>query len=144
MKELLETSTKSLELLFVVLYACEIVYCLLMYTLKASILISYDRVFGQMNWVAWAIKGMFGLSTVWFITSFFVFVFQCRPIEAAWKPLEVHGKCIDLISFIWGMSVTNFVIDWMILFLPVLPVLKLQMSLVQKALVIGSFFLGSV
>ena len=144
MVELMETSLDSLELLFVILYACEVVYSVLMYTLKASILISYHRVFGKASWVSWAIKVMFGLSTVWFITTLFMFLFQCRPIEAAWKPLQVHGKCINLIDFIWGMSATNFILDWMILFLPILPVVKLQMSPLQKALVIGSFLLGSM
>jgi hypothetical protein len=144
MKELEKSSIDSLKLLFVILYACEIIYCVLMYTLKMSILISYNRVFGVAGWVGWAIKGMFGLCTVWFITALFMFCFQCRPIEAAWKPLEVQGECINLIGFIWGMSITNFVLDWMILFLPILPVLRLQMSALQKALVIGSFLLGSM
>jgi hypothetical protein len=83
MEELMETSIESLELLFVILYACEVIYCVIMYTLKTSILVSYNRVFGVAGWVSWVIKGMFGLCTVWSFTALFMFCFQCRPIEAA-------------------------------------------------------------
>lgn len=144
MKELEGTSIDSLKLLFVILYACEVIYCVLMYTLKASILISYHRIFSKVGWVNWTIKTMFGLSTVWFVTATFMFIFQCQPMEAAWKPLEVQGECMNLINFIWGMSITNFILDWMILFLPIIPVLRLQMSRLQKALAIGSLLLGSM
>ncbi|KAF2653980.1 hypothetical protein K491DRAFT_660881 [Lophiostoma macrostomum CBS 122681] len=145
-EELMEHSIESLEFLFVILYACEVVYTVLIYVLKASILVSYKRVFGtqEMKWVNWAIMGMLGLCTIWFLTSLFMFVFQCRPISAAWKPLEVHGDCLNFIGFIWGMSISNFILDWMILCLPIIPVLKLQMSGLQKGLVIGSFLLGSL
>ena len=36
------------------------------------------------------------------------------------------------------------ILDYLILFLPVIPVLKLQMVPVQKALVLSAFALGSV
>jgi hypothetical protein len=148
MEELMEHSIESLEFLFVVLYACEVVYTVLIYALKVSILVSYKRVFGtqEMRWVNWAITGMLGLSTIWFLTTLFMFMFQCQPIAAAWAPLKYHGvsKCLNFIGFIWGMSISNFILDWMILCLPIWPVLRLQMSRLQKCLVIGSFLLGSL
>ncbi|KAH8672145.1 hypothetical protein BGZ60DRAFT_527571 [Tricladium varicosporioides] len=129
--------------LFKMFFWPELGYTILIATIKMSILISYYKIFFRVRWFRTATYILGGLVMIWFFGVFFSVIFQCTPIDKAWKPLK-PGHCINLIAFLWGNSVSNNILDWLILFLPVIPVWKLQMDPVQKALVIVSFLLGSV
>ncbi|CAG8949921.1 hypothetical protein HYFRA_00004251 [Hymenoscyphus fraxineus] len=124
-------------------YWPELGYTILIATIKFSILLSYRRIFGHIQWFKYAVYTLGTLVGVWFIGVFFSVMFQCTPIDKAWFPLK-EGHCIDLVPFLWGNSVSNNLLDWMILALPVVPVWRLQMEPVQKSLVLGSFLLGSI
>ena len=121
----------------------ELGYTVLVATVKMSILLSYKRLFGHHKPTRIHIYIMMGLVASWGIAIFFTCVFQCWPVDKAWKPLK-PGSCIDLLPFLWGNSVSNFIIDWLILLVPARPVWKLHMDRTQKLLVGGSFALGSL
>ena len=118
-------------------------YTILIVLIKTSILLSYKRIFGHNKTTRIHIYILLGFSWAWGIAVFFTCTFQCWPIEKAWKPM-MPGKCINLLDYLWGNSVSNFIIDWLILAVPIVPVWKLQMGIVQKSLVAGSFALGSM
>ena len=124
-------------------YFPELGYTILISTIKASILLSYHRIFGHITWVRRANYVLGGLVVGWCIAIFFSAMFQCTPIDKVWKPMK-PGHCTQFIPFLWGNSITNNVIDWSILILPIIPVWKLQMEAKQKVLVIGAFGLGSL
>ena len=124
-------------------YWPEIGYPIVIASIKISILISYLRVFGRLKWFRNTVYGLMTLTTMWFIMHFFVIIFQCTPVDKAWRPSK-PGHCIDFIPFFYGNSIPNMILDYLILLLPVIPVLKLQMLPLQKALVLGAFALGSV
>ncbi|KAK8115748.1 hypothetical protein PG984_012250 [Apiospora sp. TS-2023a] len=124
-------------------YWPELGYTLLVVFVKTSILLSYRRIFGHVKSTRWHIYVLMGLVWSWGIAIFLTCVFQCTPIRKAWEP-AVHGKCIQLVPFLWGNSVSNLIIDWMILAVPIVPVWKLHMDPAQKTLVAGSFALGSI
>ncbi|CAG9972526.1 unnamed protein product [Clonostachys byssicola] len=111
--------------------------------IKTSILLSYRRIFGHMKKVRISIWILLGLTWAWCLSNIFGMAFQCSPIRKAWIP-ETPGTCIDLIAFLWGNSVSNLLIDWFILAVPIGPVLKLQLPLVKKILVGGAFLCGSL
>ncbi|OJJ70074.1 hypothetical protein ASPBRDRAFT_197779 [Aspergillus brasiliensis CBS 101740] len=121
----------------------ELGYTILIFTIKCSILLSLKRIFWRVRWFRYALCSIAFLTTAWFIGVFFTVLFQCTPVDKAWLPAK-PGHCIDLLPFLWGNSISNNLIDWMILFLPVVPVLRLQMSGSQKVILLGSFALGSV
>lgn len=125
-------------------YAPEIGYTILVATVKLSILFSYKRIFGHLRKLKVYIHVLMGLSVGWGVSCVFVIIFQCWPIERVWHPTMTEGGCIDLVAFLWATSISNLIIDWLILTVPVVPIWKLQMSGVQKGLVAGSFALGSV
>ena len=83
------------------------------------------------------------LSCGWGIAVFFTFLFQCWPVSKAWN-IQLEGSCIEFVPFLWANSVINFVIDWLVLAVPIVPVWHLQMSKVKKALVGGTIALGSL
>ena len=121
----------------------ELGYPILIATIKISILISYMRIFGRLQWFRNIVYALGTLTIIWFFGHFFSVIFQCTPVDKVWNPSK-PGHCINLLAFLWGNSISNTILDYLILFLPILPVWKLQMGPTQKALVIGSFALGSV
>lgn len=137
-------SPGEIEWLLKMFYAPEIGYTILVASLKMSILYSYKRIFGHVRKLKLYIHVLMGLSVGWGVSCLFVIIFQCWPLERIWNPMLLEGGCIDLVAFLWGTSISNLVIDWAILTVPLVPIWKLQMSPVQKGLVAGSFALGSV
>ncbi|GAP93174.1 putative integral membrane protein [Rosellinia necatrix] len=122
-------------------YWPELAYTILVASVKMSILLSYKRIFGHNRTTLVHIYIMMGLVMSWGVAVFFTVVFQCSPVDKAWQP-QKPGSCINLIAFLWGNSVSNFIIDWLILLVPVRPVLKLHMPKSQKLVVGGAFALG--
>ena len=121
----------------------ELGYTILIATIKSSILLSYKRIFGRIRWFRYAVYTVGTFTAIWFFGVFFSVLFQCTPVDKSWNPTK-PGHCIDLLPFLWGNSISNNIIDYLILFLPVVPVWQLQLKPLQKCLVLGSFALGSV
>ena len=121
----------------------ELAYTITVATIKISMLLSYNRIFGRLKWFRYSLITLGTLICGWFIGTFFSFLFQCTPVDKMWDTLK-PGHCIALKPFLWGNSIPNAVLDYCILLLPVLPVLKLNMGSVQKILVLASFSLDSL
>jgi hypothetical protein len=111
--------------------------------IKISVLVSFKRIFGHIPRVVKAIYIIGALVMSWGIATFFTVLFQCNPIDKAWIPFK-PGHCIKLIPFLWGHSISNNLLDWSILLLPVIPIWKMHLEVKQKALVLCTFFLGSL
>ncbi|PSN67692.1 hypothetical protein BS50DRAFT_675746 [Corynespora cassiicola Philippines] len=118
-------------------------YTVLVVMIKTSILLSYLRIFGHIRRTQIHIYILLALSWGWGIGVFFASVFQCTPVEKAWKQ-TMPGHCIKFIPYLWGNSISNFIIDWLILAVPIAPVLKLQLPRTQKILVILAFLCGAL
>ena len=124
-------------------YWPELGYTICIATIKISVLISYHWIFGRLKWFRYAVFTLGVLVSIWFFGVFFSVMFQCTPVDKAWYPMK-PGHCIDFKPFLWGNSISNTILDYSILLLPVLPVYKLQMGTIQKILVLASFSLGSL
>ena len=124
-------------------YWPELSYTILIATIKISVLISYNWIFGRLKWFRYNIYALGLLTLIWFFGVFFSALFQCTPVDKAWQPMK-SGHCIDFTAFLWANSISNTALDYLILLSPVVPVLRLQMGAVQKLLVLLSFFLGSL
>ncbi|KAG4034477.1 hypothetical protein MFRU_003g04380 [Monilinia fructicola] len=68
-------------------------------------------------------------------------IFQCTPVEKAWKPL-LPGHCIDFYAWYIAIAATSFSVDLIILILPMPLLFKLRLSLPRKILVTLLFLLG--
>ena len=121
----------------------ELGYTILIGTIKLSILISYKRVFEPLKWFRIWCYTLMTLAICWSIGVFFSVLFQCTPVDKAWKPVR-PGSCIDLLPFLWGNSISNNILDYLILLSPIAPVWRLQMRPVQKLLILSSFLFGTV
>ena len=125
------------------IYWPELAYTISIFAIKTSILLSYNRIFGRSTWFRYTNYTLGGLVLGWFIGVFFSVLFQCAPIDKAWKPMK-PGHCIALIPFLWGNSISNAILDYLILSMPVGPMWSLQMETTQKLLVLWPFSLGSL
>ncbi|KAI3324238.1 hypothetical protein HD806DRAFT_543637 [Xylariaceae sp. AK1471] len=128
---------------FKMMYWPELGYTILVTAIKISILLSYKRIFGRLKFVSVHIYVLMALTFSWGIGVFFAVLFQCYPIEKVWNHSK-PGTCIDTISFLWGNSISNTILDWLILAIPAVPIWKLQMGRAQKTLVACSFAFGSL
>ncbi|KAJ5114308.1 hypothetical protein NUU61_000067 [Penicillium alfredii] len=124
-----------------ILVAYVYIYLLLMPMIKLSILMFYWRIFG-MNWMIWV---CLALSIAWAIGCAVAFSCSCRPLSYFWSQFEdpKGGKCvIDLYGFYIGNAAVNVLTDFLILFVPIPLVWKLQMRKGQKIAVSSIFLLG--
>lgn len=110
---------------------------------KTSVLWLYRRVFSPVRW------SIFDLLIVFLIVLMVGFygsitivkIFQCNPREKIWNS-SVPGHCIEIN---WILNISggfNAVTDFMILFLPIYAVRKLQMSRLKRVFVVLAFTFG--
>ena len=86
---------------------------------------------------------MMGVCVAWFIATLLATIFQCSPIGNAWEiALYETSKCLSYPTLVFGIELSNALIDVMILVLPLNQVRKLQMSRAKKLGVALVFLLG--
>lgn len=94
------------------------------------------------------IRAVAAFIVIWCIITVILRFAYCVPIEAAWDP-TVAGHCIstDIIEAagIIGTTTTaiHILTDFIILIMPIPPVLKLQVSSQKKRLILMTFAIGS-
>ncbi|KAM0285103.1 hypothetical protein ACHAO9_008934 [Fusarium lateritium] len=125
------------------LFLTEFVYGTVLCTIKAGILLMYYRIFPTRSMkIGGYILG--GLTFAWWIGIVFTSIFQCTPVDKAWKPFMEGGVCLDKNRFFIGNSIPNIVMDAMIIGLPVFEVSKVQVPRSQKIAIAGIFLLGGL
>ncbi|KAG8531258.1 uncharacterized protein KY384_004616 [Bacidia gigantensis] len=92
---------------------------------KASILILYLRIFDVKAFRIWP-QILLGVVGAWTVAFFLASLFQCYPISALIEPFY-HRKCINGLPLWYTGGVTDIVIDFGILAMPVPMVLRLKL-----------------
>ncbi|KAK2761668.1 hypothetical protein FQN54_001496 [Arachnomyces sp. PD_36] len=83
-----------------------------------------------------------GLTAVWTVVVTITMVLQCVPVESSWNP-EVPGSCIDTVAANTWPLVTHFVIDILILVLPVVVISQMRkLQRVQRRTILLLFMFG--
>lgn len=81
--------------------------------------------------------------SIFYIVTFFIDVFRCKPVEAAWNP-TVNGTCLSYAAFPWATGVFHVVSDFYILMLPLPVIFKMHMPLARRLRVVSIFGLGTL
>ncbi|KAF4448440.1 hypothetical protein F53441_8163 [Fusarium austroafricanum] len=125
------------------LFLTEFVYGTVLVTIKIGILLMYYRIFPtrSMKFGGYLLGG---ITFVWWLAIVFTSIFQCSPIDKAWKPFMKEGECLDKNKFFIGNSIPNIIVDAMIIGLPVFEVSKVQVPRSQKIAIAGIFLLGGL
>ncbi|MCJ1356281.1 MAG: hypothetical protein MMC33_006275 [Icmadophila ericetorum] len=125
-----------------ILFASWILYGLSITTVKISVLLLYCRMF-MLRSFQYSTYAVGSLCLIWFLIILLVSFFECRPIAVAWDS-SVSGKCIDLTSLYYGLTISNVILDVVINLMPVKMVWKLQLPLRQRLFVLCVMGLGII
>ena len=82
------------------------------------------------------------LAIVHFVISFFVTLFECRPIEFYWDKSIRRGTCIDQMSFYRWNGAINLVMDILVWSLTLPVIWRMNSSTRQKGSLTAIFLLG--
>ncbi|KAJ9134308.1 Cfem domain containing protein [Pleurostoma richardsiae] len=121
----------------------ELIYLAALPLTKISILLFYLRIFPRkpIRIATWV---LIGLNAGYLIAFEVVSIFQCDPLEGAWRAWDgsVTAKCRDINLQGWAAAGCNIVLDLAMLILPLPELYKLNLSLKKKLQVLLMFSLG--
>uniref|UniRef100_A0A093XU49 Putative manganese efflux pump MntP n=1 Tax=Talaromyces marneffei PM1 TaxID=1077442 RepID=A0A093XU49_TALMA len=115
--------------------------------IKISCMLFYHRIFRTASSVAnFLIYAIIGLISIWGVGFFFSFLFACNMhFDFFWTNLENQLKCpADFNKINLSLSVSDVMMDFLILIFPIPWILRMQMSLGKKMLVLSIFTLGGL
>lgn len=119
----------------------EVLYCVVMGSIKLSLLAMYGAIFPQRRF-HWALWFTTFLVVAWVIYGSFTGIFACVPVNALWEPGTPGAKCITYGTLVVAAGVHNIILDFIILALPVPMVWSLSMSKQKKWMLIFTFAMG--
>jgi hypothetical protein len=130
-------------------WACEPLYVFTGMFLKASIAVFLLRlcVVEIQRYIIYAVVG---LTQIYSVVFFFIFVFQCSPSSYFWTrfaPVPGVGYCIDAsipTNFFIGYSAIACLTDWTLALLPIFLVKNLQMNKQTKISVALILSVGAI
>ena len=129
-------------------YAQEIIFPLQLACAKLSILFFYRRVLCPTTggFFHWATLSVIVITTFWGIIFFFCFAFECgNRFYLIWNgPMFINGEVCLGMSIEAGLSISDFILDVIILILPIRRIFTLQMPLGKKLLVAAAFALAGL
>ncbi|KAJ6151456.1 hypothetical protein N7470_007053 [Penicillium chermesinum] len=122
----------------------EVFYIITLTFLKYSILALYHQLFSVSRLFRLLNFATAGACTTWFIIILFVAIFQCSPVHMYWDAFASLDYCMSS-SKIWlGAELSNFFLDVVILFLPVLMISRLNLTRGKKWSLSGIFLIGGL
>lgn len=90
------------------------------------------------------IQALIAICIGWIILRTFMLIFRCIPVQYYWDK-SIQGSCkISDTQFFFGTVFTHFLMDVVILILPVVEVFKLRLRLGQKLAISGLFIIGAM
>ncbi|EEU45681.1 uncharacterized protein NECHADRAFT_18440, partial [Fusarium vanettenii 77-13-4] len=135
--------TDFLYVSFLFFFWDELLYLGVLPVTKISILLFYLKVFPGKNirlgcWI------LIGLNVAYFIAFELVSIFQCTPIEGAWRAWdkEFPAKCNNINMQGWMAAILNIVLDVATLCLPLWELYKLSLSRKKKIQIMLMFSVG--
>lgn len=123
-----------------VLYA---LYSVLIFFVKAAILLMYIRIFDASRFVKYSVWSLFFPLAAFSICSFFLSIFPCRPVRKFWTP-RLEGHCINTGILGWISAIVSIFTDLAIFILPLPQVWKMRLPLRQRLQVIAVLGTGLV
>lgn len=124
-------------------YFDELVYITALALTKVSILFFYLKVFPKRSFriCTWV---LISLNLVYAITFDLLLIFQCQPLEGAWKQWdgEFETQCISINVLGWSAAAINIALDVAVIVLPLPELFGLSLSLRKRLQIIAMFAVG--
>lgn len=123
--------------------ASMVAYALTITTTKLSLLLFLGRIF-EPKFRLWFVI-LEAVCLIWLMIAVLTDVLQCSPINAAFKlRLLFTERCLNFKALYWGITISNLVLDIIILVLPMWMIIDLKLPLQKKCLLCGVFGLGGM
>lgn len=122
--------------------AAGVIYAIGVVSIKLSLIFLYRRIFPnrQLHIALWIVGGVVVCMG---IAAAFLAVFSCVPVNASWDH-RVKRRCIDSDTWTTIYGSQNVVTDFVLLFLPMPLVWRLNMATARKIQVSGILVLGAL
>ncbi|OGM41502.1 hypothetical protein ABOM_008923 [Aspergillus bombycis] len=143
-QDLQNVSVDDLAVFLTLEYASQCAYLVIAAAVKASLLVFIMRLFPT-RFIQVAGKSLLLFIAAFTISGTLALVFQCRPVQAAYDKTIPDASCYPTetsYAILMMQGVIMFVLDVMILVLPMRPIWQLQMPLKKRLLVIGLLCVG--
>ena len=115
-----------------------------MYLIKMSILLFVHRIVARGRTVN-IVYILYVAVTLFGITSFLLYTFQCSPVRAFWSyGYTGPRKCLSVLAVLYFNAIGNALLDVAILLLPMPDLLSIQINRRDKTVVIGIFAVGGI
>ena len=126
-------------------YASQLLDLLSFASAKLSVLFLYRRIFALPNFTLVA-NIFIAIVCTWTISFFFPLLLQCLPIGVQWtmSMMDQAPYCINITPVAYTNCVTDFLLDLIMLGMPIPLLWSLKLSLRKKCAVAGMFALGGV
>ena len=125
-----------------------LIYCVTVFLIKMAILLQYMTLFASARtkgFTYWASHGLIWTNAVFYVTIFFLIVFNCTPIDKTWHRIRPGGgRCWNTGAMYIAMAVFNTISDFAILLVPQRVVWRLKMSTKRKSGLSAIFLIGVV
>ncbi|PHH82575.1 hypothetical protein CDD83_3224 [Cordyceps sp. RAO-2017] len=115
---------------------------------KLSFLLFYVRIFvvSRAGAVSLLLHGLVAVVSLWMLACFLALLFECRlRFWAAWgSALDIVQNCDDTFAFVYAVCLSDFIVDVLIILIPIPLVWRLKVSRRKKLAMIAVFLLGAV
>lgn len=127
--------------LALVLFVVNFVYNTGLSLVKLSVLLFYIRIFKSIRTyrIAFWIVGI--IIVGWCIAINFLALFTCVPVQKAWNR-TTPGHCLDTHQTFLGATISNILVDFIILILPMPMLWQLHIETRRKFGLVGVFAAG--
>ena len=122
-------------------------YPVMSMAIRLSILLFYQRIFGNRGCTVlnWAIQLLIASQGIYLVIYSILPAFVWSPLDMAWDPERRTGYMRDIYYYHSQLAlfVTSMVFDVVLLFLPVWPIMNLQMPFRRRAGVVLLLVVGA-
>ncbi|KAI1095501.1 hypothetical protein F5B19DRAFT_439760 [Rostrohypoxylon terebratum] len=126
-----------------IFFTIQILWAISSSLVKLSILFFYQRVFGILRYVRFIAWFLIALVIIWMIGVTIAHALECTPIAKSWD-VSLPGHCLDTVSLYMVGSISDVVMDFLILILPLPAIARLQMPMSRKIELVLIFALGGL
>ncbi|KAK0611881.1 hypothetical protein B0T14DRAFT_571735 [Immersiella caudata] len=125
------------------LFSFEMIYFTAVTLPKMSILCLYLRVFGWKGRMRRITQALLGIVFATGFSLSVVVIFQCRPLMNWWPDDMTHANCISEKAFFRAQCVPGFVLDLIIMVLPLRTIWRLTLPTAKRLALLFVFIVAS-
>ncbi|KAI0898723.1 hypothetical protein F4806DRAFT_312553 [Annulohypoxylon nitens] len=126
-----------------IFFTIQVLWAISSSLVKFSILFFYQRIFGVLQYVRYSTWFLITMLTCWVIGVTIAHGLECTPIAKSWD-VSLPGHCLDTVSLYMIGSISDVVMDFLILILPLPAIARLQMPMSRKIELVIIFALGGL